>query len=587
MAKRSILRLFRQSLLQLAGLLLVTCSAFAQGTAFTYQGPLTDGGNPADAIYDMQFKLFDTLDVGTGTQQGEDVTNPTVQITNGIFAVALDFGATVFDGSPRFLEISIHPAGSADPYTVLAPRQPLTSSPYSVRTLSAQQADVALDSAKLGGLDASEYVTTSSVGNSFIKNDAAQQTTASFNIDGSGTVGSTLMVNGRAGIGTSPTTGKLQVLGEPDVPGVYSVSPNRGVWGISTGSSYGVYGESILGIGMQGVSTFNVGVVGSSTSATGVVGGSVDGNGVIGQTNAISTQVAGVHGVSTRLGGIAILANGTTGVYAKPVDTFGFGVVGEANISSSVGVKGISTEGKGVLGQSTNSIGVYGISTNGPGVSGEGAQGISGFSAAAFGYGVYGRSTGGGGTGVAGEVTSGGGIAVYASNSGGGLAGRFVGKVHISGSPLYVGPTADGGSGTTDIFNGSVTADNFFERSDRNIESNFSAVDPRAILEKLAAIPIQSWNYKTQPESVRHIGPMAQDFRAAFGFGRDDKTITTIDADGVAMAAIQGLYQMMIEKNIQIERLQDQVRQLERSVKRHAARTVQRRQMERRPRRIK
>jgi hypothetical protein len=79
--------------------------------------------------------------------------------------------------------------------------------------------------------------------------------------------------------------------------------------------------------------------------------------------------------------------------------------------------------------------------------------------------------------------------------------------------------------------------------SDRNVKANFVAVDSRSILERVAAIPVQLWNYKSQDASVKHIGPMAQDFSAAFGVGEDDKHISTVDADGVAFAAIQGLYQ--------------------------------------------
>src|SRR5262245_56521817 len=85
--------------------LLTAISAFAQTTAFNYQGKLTDAGNLANATYDMQFKLFDTATVGTGTQQGATITNLAVQVTAGSFSLPLDFGATVFDGSARFLEI--------------------------------------------------------------------------------------------------------------------------------------------------------------------------------------------------------------------------------------------------------------------------------------------------------------------------------------------------------------------------------------------------------------------------------------------------------------------------------------------------
>ena len=83
--------------------------------------------------------------------------------------------------------------------------------------------------------------------------------------------------------------------------------------------------------------------------------------------------------------------------------------------------------------------------------------------------------------------------------------------------------------------------------SDRNVKANVSAVDGQALLARLAAIPVSTWNYKTQPDSVRHMGPMAQDFRAAFGLGEDDKHISTLDAEGVALAAIQALYQTVTQ----------------------------------------
>jgi hypothetical protein len=75
------------------------------------------------------------------------------------------------------------------------------------------------------------------------------------------------------------------------------------------------------------------------------------------------------------------------------------------------------------------------------------------------------------------------------------------------------------------------------------MKDNFVAVDSERILERVASMPIQRWNYKSQDASVKHIGPTAQDFAAAFGVGENDTTISTVDADGVALAAIQGLYQ--------------------------------------------
>jgi len=77
--------------------------------------------------------------------------------------------------------------------------------------------------------------------------------------------------------------------------------------------------------------------------------------------------------------------------------------------------------------------------------------------------------------------------------------------------------------------------------SDRSSKENLAPVDSDAILAKVAALPISTWNYRSQDDSIRHIGPMAQDFHAAFGVGERSTGITTIDADGVALAAIQAL----------------------------------------------
>jgi len=94
--------------------------------------------------------------------------------------------------------------------------------------------------------------------------------------------------------------------------------------------------------------------------------------------------------------------------------------------------------------------------------------------------------------------------------------------------------------------------------SDRNAKTNFAAIDTRQILERLSAIPVQSWNYKAEAVSIRHIGPMAQDFFAAFNLGEDDKHITTIDEGGIALAAIQGLNQKLEENTRQLRELVQQ-----------------------------
>src|SRR5437016_1282625 len=101
----------RPPLIQTAAFLVFILSiaqaALAQSAAFTYQGKLTDAGNPANGTYDFQFTLFDAA--SGGTQEGSTVTVTNVTVAAGIFTAQLDFGAcpTCFNGARRFLEISV------------------------------------------------------------------------------------------------------------------------------------------------------------------------------------------------------------------------------------------------------------------------------------------------------------------------------------------------------------------------------------------------------------------------------------------------------------------------------------------------
>ena len=91
--------------------------------------------------------------------------------------------------------------------------------------------------------------------------------------------------------------------------------------------------------------------------------------------------------------------------------------------------------------------------------------------------------------------------------------------------------------------------------SDRASKENNEPVNAREVLERVCSLPISTWNYKDQDDSVRHMGPMAQDFHAAFGLGVSEKMIDTVDPDGVALAAIQGLRELIDEKDAQIDDL--------------------------------
>ena len=167
--------------------------------------------------------------------------------------------------------------------------------------------------------------------------------------------------------------------------------------------------------------------------------------------------------------------------------------------------------GAGLVSTGTGN-GVYGISSAGNGVQGTAsASGVSG---------VYGENFANSAYGVAGRASGINSAAIYGESDGATWAGYFVGDVHVTGT---------------------ITPP-----SDRNVKRDFADIDPRTVLDRLSSVPIQTWAYTNSP-TVRHLGPVAQDFKAAFDLGADDKSIATVDADGVAFAAIQGLNQKVEE----------------------------------------
>jgi hypothetical protein len=93
-------------------------------------------------------------------------------------------------------------------------------------------------------------------------------------------------------------------------------------------------------------------------------------------------------------------------------------------------------------------------------------------------------------------------------------------------------------------------------KSDRNAKEGFEAVEPRRVLTAVVALPIERWSYRGEP--VCHLGPMAQDFAAAFGLGADDRHIFPLDAAGVALAAIQGLHMVVQAQAARLEALESE-----------------------------
>ena len=119
------------------------------GTAFSFQGRLTEAGSAANGLYDLQFTLYDASSAGSpiGAPVGQD----DVTVSGGVFNVLIDFGASAFNGDARWLEVAVRPGASTGAYTTIAPRQRLSPTPY------------ALEALRFGGKPASDYALQTSV----------------------------------------------------------------------------------------------------------------------------------------------------------------------------------------------------------------------------------------------------------------------------------------------------------------------------------------------------------------------------------------------------------------------------------------
>jgi hypothetical protein len=344
----------------------------------------------------------------------------------------------------------------------------------------------------------------------------------------------------------------------------------------TSNTSSAIYGQtSGSGAGVTGYNTGTGGVAGkfgirNAASAQPAVSATTEGTGpaVLGTITTTDSSYPAIYGQNTT----------STG--------YGVGVEGEGN---EYGVYGVSPNGYAVYGSATNGYGVLGYSENGTGALAESDAGYGLYAYSSSSDGIYAYS--GSATGV--SVYSGGtygvyavaatGVGLYASSSGSGhgitahsargiglyassdtnyaIVGQskntfaVIGEDSGSGIGVY-GSSATGYAGE---FNGKVGATSYITLSDRNAKTRIKPIDNKAILERVDALPITSWDFKTDPNK-RHVGPMAQDFHAAFGLdGDDDKHINLTDIAGVSLAAIQELSREMKLKDGEIQQLNEQL----------------------------
>ena len=226
------------ALLALATLNSQLSTAFAQGTAFTYEGQLYDGTGPANSIYDLRFAIFDAASAGNRVL--EPLTNSAVAISNGLFTVTLDFGAGAFDGTPRWLEIGVR-TNANDDFTILSPRQPFTASPYAIFAGTAATVAGGSVVTSLNGLK--DDVTLAAGNNVTLTPDGNVLTIDAANGGGS-SIWSQLNNNayynlGNVGIGTSTPAHRLSLAGGPN----WTANLWKGALDLEFGAAMGFRGD--------------------------------------------------------------------------------------------------------------------------------------------------------------------------------------------------------------------------------------------------------------------------------------------------------------------------------------------------------
>jgi hypothetical protein len=188
-------------------------STHAQGTAFTYQGRLDNNGTPVTGLYDVRFAIYDA--VSFGTLIAGPVTNSAVAVSNGIFTVALDFGANPFNGQPRWLDLGVRPNGSGG-FTNLVPRQALTPAPYAI--FAGTSSNVTSGSVVKSLNNLKDNVTLSPGANVTITPSGNTLTVASTGGSGVWSLNGTnaYYTAGNVGIGTGSPLSSLHISGNPD-----------------------------------------------------------------------------------------------------------------------------------------------------------------------------------------------------------------------------------------------------------------------------------------------------------------------------------------------------------------------------------
>jgi ketosteroid isomerase-like protein len=536
-------------------LFIAVASVAAQTTAFTYQGRLSDGAQTANGSYDLQFALYDSAN----NQIGEAQIKEDVMVTNGVFNTTLDFGELAFDGSTRTLEISVRRGTETEAFTTLSPRQPITSTPYAIRALNAANADSATnattaanatsatnatnadkatDAQNLGGVAAANFLQTDGSGANLTNLNALSITTGTLDdarlsanvafsnstntFTGNQTINGDLsqtgtladlnltngfLVRGTVGAGTIPATGAgSRMMFYSSKTAFRTGQVFNDMERYFDGSTF--WDDQNVGI--------NSAAFGENNRASGVNSFAAGRN-----ANASGENSLGFNGTASRFGAIAL----GSGAQATGEDSLalGPGSVSSGLASIVIGPSVARGNFAVAIGLQNSAAGQFSVAI------GKNARTCAHYDCPP-------------GSEKQGAIVISDACATFSSDA---VTASANNQVNIRGCGGFRFFTNQNLSAGVQIEPG---AGAWSSISDRNMKENFQAVNGRDVLQRVLKLPISTWNYKSQDDSIRHIGAMAQDFQAAFAVGESDTMISTIDPDGVAFAAIQGLNAKLDEK---------------------------------------
>jgi hypothetical protein len=497
-------------------------------TAFTYQGVIEANGRALQGAHDFEFRLFDAASQGNAV--GAPVSRAGVVLENGLLVTTLDFGVAAFAGEARWLEIAVRPSGQGASFVTLQPRHALLAAPYALYALTPAGPTGPTGSAGPAGVAGAPGAT----GPAGPAGAIGPQGPAG----PPGPPGSSDSWARTGNAGTDPTT---QFLGTLDPQALEFRVNNERALRLEPAAA----GPNVI----AGGALNEVGpAVAGATVAGG--GGQIEGDSIVRPNRVFASFGTVVGGWNNN-----VLAPGP---FATVVG--GRGNIASAPVSLAAGHQALALHANtfvwsdGVTGDFPSSReaefavraagGLRLVSERGVVLNGADSP----------------------------MITRGWDTFTSGPKTGLGRWGLFMENSHlVAGIPAlrdrffqvakYLSDGSRQALATVDNSGNLSLAGSLSQNSDRDRKQNLTRINPAEVLARVVDLPISRWEYREDPDTP-HLGPMAQDFHAAFGLGGDNRHIATLDADGVALAAIQGLHRMVAEKEERLRRVEEENRAL-------------------------